>query len=177
MSGGVATRAGVYALLAAGWVVAAWVLAGSVVPDDLSPPYWISMGAMAISALAGSMLVANSPDAPFLASLAPFLKGFTVFYWATGTWWIPMLVVLGVWRHGYRRFPLRYDPLYWGAVFPLGMYTACTYRLSQVIAAPWLAVIAHGFVYVALAAWCLAALGLGRALFTRLMGRAAGSTP
>ena len=31
-------RAGVYALLAAGWVVAAWILAGSVVPDDLSLP-------------------------------------------------------------------------------------------------------------------------------------------
>jgi STE24 endopeptidase len=31
-------RAGVYALVAAGWVVAAWLLAGSVVPDDLSLP-------------------------------------------------------------------------------------------------------------------------------------------
>ena len=32
-----------------------------------------------------------------------------------------MLVILGIWRHLIRRFPLRYDPLYWGAVFPLGM--------------------------------------------------------
>ena len=32
-------RAGVYALLAAGWVVAAWLLAQSVVPDDLSLPH------------------------------------------------------------------------------------------------------------------------------------------
>ena len=38
MRGAVAARVGVYALLAAGWVVAAWVLAGSVVPDDLSFP-------------------------------------------------------------------------------------------------------------------------------------------
>ena len=91
-------------------------------PDDLTPPYWINMGAMAISTLAGSLLIMNAPDAPFLQSLAPFLKGFTVFYWATGTWWIPMLLVLGVWRHVYQRFPLEYDPLYWGAVFPLGMY-------------------------------------------------------
>ena len=39
MSPAAATRAGVYALLAAGWVVAAWLLAGSVVPDDLSVPH------------------------------------------------------------------------------------------------------------------------------------------
>ena len=53
------------------------------------------MGAMAISTLAGSLLIVNAPDAPFLRSLLPFIKGFTVFYWATGTWWIPMLAVLG----------------------------------------------------------------------------------
>lgn len=53
---------------------------------DLSPPHWINMGAMAISTQAGSLLIINAPDAPFLLSLLPFPKGFTVFYWATGTW-------------------------------------------------------------------------------------------
>ncbi|OJU34282.1 MAG: C4-dicarboxylate ABC transporter, partial [Rhizobiales bacterium 68-8] len=85
-------------------------------PGDLAPPYWINMGAMAISTLAGALLILNAPQAPFLAALLPFLKGFTVFYWATGTWWIPMLALLAAWRYGYERFPLRYDPLYWGAV-------------------------------------------------------------
>lgn len=68
-------------------------------PSDLAPPYWINMGAMAISTLAGSLLIVNSAEAPFLNSILPFMKGFTVFYWATGTWWIPMLLILGVWRH------------------------------------------------------------------------------
>jgi STE24 endopeptidase len=35
----VAGRAGLYALLAGGWVAAAWLLAGSVVPDDLALPH------------------------------------------------------------------------------------------------------------------------------------------
>lgn len=87
------------------------------------------MGAMAISTLAGSLRIINAPDTPFLLSLLPLLKGFTVFYWATGSWWIPMLVVLSIWRHVYRRFPMRYDPQYWGAVFPLGMYATCTQQM------------------------------------------------
>jgi tellurite resistance protein TehA-like permease len=133
-------------------------------PDDLSPPYWINMGAMAISTLAGSLLILNSRDAPFLLSLLPFIKGFTVFYWATGTWWIPMLLILGVWRHGYRRFPLRYDPLYWGAVFPLGMYAACTHQMIEAMGFEFLRFLPQVFVYVALAAWTIAFLGLARYL-------------
>jgi tellurite resistance protein TehA-like permease len=100
-------------------------------PGDLSPAYWINMGAMAISALAGSLLITNAPSAPYLRSLLPFLKGFTVFYWATGTWWIPLLVILGVWRYVFRRFPLHYDPLYWGAVFPVGMYAVATLQMAR----------------------------------------------
>ena len=137
-------------------------------PGDLSPPYWINMGAMAISTLAGALLIVNAPDAPFLRSLLPFLKGFTVFYWATGTWWIPMLVVLGVWRYVYKRFPLRYDPLYWGAVFPIGMYSACTLRLHEAMALPFLDRIPPVFLVIALCAWTLAFAGLAIDLRARV---------
>jgi hypothetical protein len=68
------------------------------VPRDLGPTYWINMGAMAISTLAGSLLVLNAPQAPFLEALVPFLKGGTVLYWATGTWWIPLLASVGLLR-------------------------------------------------------------------------------
>ena len=71
-----------------------------------------------------------------------------------------MLVILGVWRHVYRRFPLRYDPLYWGAVFPLGMYTVCTFRLGQVVDVPVLMAIPRLFIWVALLAWTAALVGL-----------------
>jgi tellurite resistance protein TehA-like permease len=129
-------------------------------PSDLAPPYWINMGAVAISTLAGTMLLAEAHRSALLAELIPFIKGMTLLFWSTATWWVPMLVILGVWRHIYRRFPLRYDPLYWGAVFPLGMYTTCTYRLTQVMHAEPLQWIPRAFIYIALAAWAVTLMGL-----------------
>ena len=129
-------------------------------PSDLAPPYWINMGAVAISTLAGSLLIVAAPLSPLVQDVLPFVKGLTLLFWATATWWIPMLVILGAWRHVYRRFPLRYDPLYWGAVFPLGMYCVSTFRLAHAIDVPVLLFIPRVFLYVALAAWALTMAGL-----------------
>ena len=129
-------------------------------PGDLAPPYWINMGAAAIVTLAGTMLINASSHSPVLLQVLPFVRGFTLLWWSTASWWIPMLLILGVWRHVYRRFPLRYDPLYWGAVFPLGMYTACTIRLSGALDAPYLMAIPRVSFLVALSAWILTMLGM-----------------
>jgi tellurite resistance protein TehA-like permease len=75
-----------------------------------------------------------------------------------------MLLVLGAWRHLYRRHPLAYDPLYWGAVFPLGMYSVCTHRLATALELPFLLPLAAAFAWIALAAWALAFGGLVRSL-------------
>ena len=126
----------------------------------LTPPYWINMGAVAITTLAGARLILAAPDWGFLTEILPFLKGFTLFFWAAGTWWIPLLFILGIWRHLYKRFPLVYDPQYWGMVFPLGMYTVCTFQLSIAINFEPLLLIPRYFIYIALAAWLAAFIGL-----------------
>jgi tellurite resistance protein TehA-like permease len=138
-------------------------------PADFSSPYWINMGAMAISTLAGSLLIENAADAAFLETLLPFLKGFTIFFWATGTWWIPMLVILVVWRHLYRKFPLRYEPVYWGLVFPLGMYAVCTFEMTRAMSLEFLLPLARAFVYVALLVWATTFVGLLHSLVSSLI--------
>jgi len=136
-------------------------------PADLAPPYWINMGAMAISTLAGVCLVGEAGRMPLLTELLPFLKGMTLLFWATATWWIPILLALGAWRHLHKRVPLTYEHGYWAAVFPLGMYTACTQNLVRVFELPFLEPIATVFVWIALSAWVLTFAGLVQHLITQ----------
>jgi len=145
-------------------------------PADLSPSYWINMGAMAISTLAGTQLIVNAPEVPFLTAILPFLKGLTLFFWAAGTWWIPLLLVLGFWRHAWRRFPIQYDPLYWGVVFPFGMYAACTRNLSHVMGLDFLAPLPHVFLYAAMIAWLVAFAGLVHDVWRRYQATRHGSS-
>lgn len=134
-------------------------------PTDLMPPYWINMGAMAISTLAGALLINTGGKSKLIVDMLPFVKGFTLLFWATATWWIPMLLVLGVWRYVANRIPLTYDPLYWGVVFPLAMYTTATYRLAQALDAPYLMFIPKLMLGAAITAWLMTFLGLSMELF------------
>lgn len=77
-----------------------------------------------------------------------------------GAWWIPFLFLLGAWRHLYKRFPLTYHPVYWGLVFPIGMYTICTFRLAQALQMDFLYIIPRYFVFVAVTAWLITFFGL-----------------
>lgn len=140
-------------------------------PNDLMPPYWINMGAVAISTVAGTLLAHAAESSPTLLPLRPFILGLSIMFWATATWWIPMLLILGAWRYYQHKIQFTYDPLYWGLVFPLGMYSVCSFRLANVLNVAFLMWIARLFFMAALSAWLLTFLGLtARALYAVLLG-------
>ena len=122
-------------------------------PNEIDPPAWIAAGAMAITVLAGSNLLIASPKAHSLARLVQFLDGFVILAWATATFWLPLLVALGAWRHIIRRVPLRYDPAFWAIVFPIGMYGAATFRMLDAIQLGQLGWLPQATLVAALVTW------------------------
>jgi tellurite resistance protein TehA-like permease len=134
-------------------------------PEKLSPTYWINMGAVAISTLAGAILAEICQSNVIFDKFVPFISGLTLMSWAMATWWVPILFVLMIWRHLVRGVKLSYSPEYWSMVFPMGMYTACTAKLSETIQLSFLALIPHFFIYIALTAWSLTFIGLIRSIY------------
>ena len=139
-----------------------------VAPEDLTPPYWINMGAVAISTLVGATLIEHAALSQDVAEIVPFVKGFTLLYWAIATLWIPMLLALNVWRYLICGVPLAYDPLSWGGVFPLGMYSVSTYHLAKILAAPFLLPLSQLFMVIAVLAWAATFAGLVDSRLNRL---------
>ena len=134
-----------------------------VEPSDVGPWLWVIMGAAAISANAGSNLITvvdSGHDMRFLNAMLPFVDGVTFVMWAWATWWMPLLILLGIWKHGLRRAPLSYSPMLWSMVFPLGMYSVASLRLSRGADVPILLSWSGIIVWIALGAWSATFAGL-----------------
>jgi tellurite resistance protein TehA-like permease len=129
-------------------------------PTEADPPAWIAAGAVAITVLAGANLLAARAASARVEELASVIEGIVILAWATATFWFPLMIAIGVWRHIACRVPLRYHPSYWAMVFPLGMYGVATFRMRAEIdlqELAWLPKVTFG---IALAAWAAAFLGL-----------------
>jgi tellurite resistance protein TehA-like permease len=129
-------------------------------PSEADPPAWIAAGAVAITVLAGSNLLLARDASDRIERLAPFIEGVVVLAWATATFWFPLMVAIGVWRHLVNRVPLRYHPSYWALIFPLGMYSAATFRMRLAVGLQELDWLPRATLVLALAAWAAAFLGL-----------------
>jgi tellurite resistance protein TehA-like permease len=126
-----------------------------VTPAEMGPAYWIAMGATAISvrAAAGILSLRGPHAASLVAQIHPFVVGLSVVLWSFGTWWIPLLLLFGIWRYLIRGYSRVYEPRLWSVVFPLGMYTVASYTLGQVDGLGFMVPVARVWVFVGLAAW------------------------
>lgn len=130
--------------------------------EDYSPRMWVIMGAAAISANASSTLDMADPVINVLYEVHAVIDAMAMLTWAWATWWIPLLVIIGVWRHGIHKAPLRYEPSQWSIAFPLGMYTVASVQLSLASEFDPLHWVSHLMVWVAFGVWCLLMIGLVR---------------
>jgi tellurite resistance protein TehA-like permease len=159
---------GVFLYAAAGIFVGARLMLYELKPIDLTPPYWVSMGATAITVVAGAR-IAQMADAPMVHATRGLIAGASVVFWAFGTWLIPVLAAAGIWRHVVHRIPLRYEATLWSIVFPLGMYGVGGHYLGQADHLPIVRHIGADESWVALAAWALTFLAMIHHLFRTVL--------
>lgn len=145
---------GVFLYAAAGIFVAARMLLYPLRPEDLTPPYWVAMGATAITVVAGARIV-QMADAPMVAATRGLIAGTSVIFWAFGSWLIPPLIAAGIWRHLLRRVPLRYEAPLWSVIFPLGMYGVAGQYLGHADKLPIVEAIGSDESWIAVAAWAV----------------------
>jgi len=143
---------GIFLYAAVGLLVAFRLLHDELRAADLTPPYWVAMGATAITVLAGARIL-NMSDSPVLAATRAVVAGGSVAFWSFGTWLIPALLAAGWWRHVVRRFPLRYTPTAWSMVFPIVMYGVGSDVLGQADHLPGLSYIGEYENWVGLGVW------------------------
>ncbi|WP_310964682.1 tellurite resistance/C4-dicarboxylate transporter family protein [Nocardioides terrisoli] len=161
---------GLFLYVVDGVFVAMRLLAYDFGAADLTPPYWVAMGAAAITALAGS-LVAHLPPGPFADVARDTIRAGSLLAWVIATWLVPALFAMGWWRHVTHRIPLRYDANLWSIVFPLGMYAMASTTIGKLDGLPWLADVGHVWTWVAFAAWLLTALaGVRHVVMDVLLG-------
>ncbi len=146
-----------YLIIAA--IVAFALMRYPIRPADLTPPYWLFMGATAISVLAGTLVLRLPPDA-LVAAVHGTVAGLSVVLWAFGTWLIPLLLAAGAWRHLLRRFSLAYEPGMWSIVFPVAMYGVASRELGALLGLSWLVTLGRYEGWLALVVWAIVAAAM-----------------
>lgn len=152
---------GVFLYGAAGLLVSLRLMLYAFGHEELTPPSWVSMGALAITVLAGARIV-EMADAPMVTATRGLIAGLAVVFWAFATWLIPVLVAAGWWRHVRRQVPLRYHATLWSIVFPLGMYAVAGIYLGRADHLPVVEAVGRIELRVALAAWALVLVAMIR---------------
>lgn len=135
-------------------------------PSDPTAPYWVFMGATAISVL-GAAQILRLPDYSLVTAVHAIASGMSVMLWALGTWLIPLLIALVIWRHLLQRVPFSYEPALWAVVFPVGMYGVASRQLGAVLGLSWLVTFGRYEAWLALAAWIAVLLAMAGAILRR----------
>lgn len=161
---------GVFLYAASAIIVSLRIMLYDLDPKDFDPPYWVSMGAVAITVVAGARIV-EMDAAPMVDATRGLIAGLSVVFWAFATWLIPVLVAAGVWRHFVRNVPLVYVPTLWSMIFPLGMYAVAGIYLGRADRLPIVEAIGANWLWVAVTAWVIVFVAMVRSVSRALVTR------
>lgn len=153
-----------------GMLVVVRLVTHGIAPEEFGPPYWVAMGAAAITILAGSRIVEMS-DTPMVDATRGLVAGGSLVLWCFATWLIPVLVAIGWWRHVRHRIPLVYTPALWGIIFPLGMYAVAGIYLGHADRLPLVTWVGSLWLWIAIAAWLVTTIAMALRVWSRLFGR------
>ncbi|WP_053215108.1 tellurite resistance/C4-dicarboxylate transporter family protein, partial [Streptomyces viridochromogenes] len=118
--------------------------------------HWVAGGALAISALAGSKLIAADSSRLYLWNDddTSALRTVTVALLVLDLAWYATLLVSEI---GWPR--PHYDVRRWATVFPLGMTAAATLSVADAVDVPWLKTPGEVLLWIAVAAWLAVTAG------------------
>ncbi|SDN02323.1 Tellurite resistance protein TehA [Streptomyces sp. cf386] len=134
---------------------------------------WVAGGALAISALAGSKLIAadsaelylwNNDDSGVLRTVTVALLVLDL------AWYAVLLIAEIAWPRPH------YDVRRWATVFPMGMTAAATLSVATAVDVPWLETPGEVLLWIAVAAWLAVAAGAVLAYAGPWSGRVTSTT-
>lgn len=128
-------------------------------PRDIGPPYWILMGLSALVVVAGTHIV-GMDSTPIVDDIRGLVSGLLVMFWGIAAWLLPVMVAVGIWRHGMCRVPLTSTPALWSIVFPLGMFAASSMSLGDTDRVPLTNWIGRELMWAAVAVWAVTYLAM-----------------
>lgn len=152
---------GVALYLAIALFVMLRVIHHGLTAEQFEPPYWVSMGALAIAVVAGVSII-DMTSTPMVDAARVIISGTAVIFWCFAAWLTPMLVGVGVWRHWGHKVPLVYTPTLWSMVFPVGMFAVASVSLGRVDSLPIVEQIGQVTLAIAVVVWCLVAIGMAK---------------
>jgi C4-dicarboxylate transporter/malic acid transport protein len=101
-------------------------IVGRPLPGAMLPTVWINLGPIGVIVVSLIGLVGASP---FVSVKEPFQVA-ALLLWGFGVWWLIMALLLTLAYK--RRGELPFSLTWWAFTFPLGAFTAASYRLSTV---------------------------------------------
>ncbi|GAB33651.1 hypothetical protein GOOTI_076_00310 [Gordonia otitidis NBRC 100426] len=151
---------GVLILIVMAVLVVARLIIIGLSHDDEVAPYWVLMGAGAISVLAGAELMTTGSAQRLVTH--DVVGTLCLMAWIFGTWLIPLLIVLMIWHARRPGTNSGFRTALWSLVFPIGMYGVASRQLGIAWHVPWLKDLGTWEAWVALAVWVVVFAGMAR---------------